>query len=40
MKTAIETGLIIYGLAAAISIGVAVMIKLIYWGVRLTQRRR
>lgn len=39
MKTAIESSLIIYGLAAVISAVVAVMIKLIYWGVRFTQRK-
>lgn len=40
MKTAIEAALIMYGLAGGISVCVAVMIKLIYWSVRLTQRKR
>lgn len=38
MDPAISTAFVIYGLAAAISLFVAIMIKLIYWSVRFTQR--
>lgn len=40
MDPAISTALLIYGLAAGISAFVALMIKIIYWSVRLTQRSK